>query len=147
MNPRRRLNKLEKRAERKQKRQESLYGEGLFVFENTTGGSFQLPKPLPSGKVWLVENEQFQGDSYYNRFIGKGLRLIRTIVDPNTEKNLMQEQKLILDQPDRITIHGKTEHVVATPKPQTLNESLPTKKTPDVLINEDPLSGVEIILN
>ena len=63
------------------------------------------------------------------------------------EETMANEKKLLLDQPDIITEQGKIERVVAEPQ-QTLNDSTEThQKKPDVLLNENPLDGVEIILH
>ena len=60
----------------------------------------------------------------------------------------MLEQKLILDQPDRVTNEGTVENVVQQqPKKKVKqNESRqPKPAQPDVLLNEDPMAGVEIL--
>jgi len=152
------MNRLEKKANQKLKRQESLHGEGVYVYENNTRGDLDLPKPTASGKKSLKVGEQFQGDNYYMRFVPTMLRYIRCIVpagqqaaveaaQPLNEGTTMSEQKLILNQPDRVTNRGKVENVVTQPQ-QPLNEGQPTKQAPapEVLINEDPMDGVEIIL-
>ncbi len=74
---------------------------------------------IPPGKT-------FEGDSYYlNMVKSNQLRLVKTISDPNKkEENTMQEEKLILDQPDRYTQQGKTEQVIPAKKEQ-LNEGQP----------------------
>jgi hypothetical protein len=145
----RKLNKIEEKQDRDRRIREAFHGEGLYVFENNTKADLFLPKPLASGKKVVAPGEQFQGDSYYNSLIGRGLRLIRAVVEPVKEESTMsEEQKLILNQPDRITHQGQVEQVVKKPKKsKPLNEGNPHKEKPkDVLINEDPLSGVEIIL-
>ena len=54
------------------------------------------------------------------------------------EETTMNEEQLILDQPDTITEQGKVEHVVNETIPiQPLHEGEDEKKT-DVLINEEP---------
>ncbi len=55
------------------------------------------------------------------------------------------EQKLILDQPNIVKQEGTIEHVLPV-KQKPLHEGIPNEEKPDVLINEDPMSGVEIIL-
>jgi hypothetical protein len=96
-------------------------------------------------------NEEFQGDSYFMNLVKTNdLIFIRAIASPIiNERKPMEEKKLILDQPDRYTQQGKTEQVLPIEKHIKLNENQPDedKKATDILINEDPLSGVEIILN
>ena len=57
-------------------------------------------------------------------------------------------QKLILEQPNKVTIQGTTESVmVEAPVQQKLNET-PQKVNqlaPDVLLVENPLDGIDII--
>jgi hypothetical protein len=155
------MNRFEKKANRQQKMKDALHGEGLYVYENNTRGDLDLPKPTASGKKSLKVGEQFQGDNYYMRLVPTMLRYIRCIVpagqqqaveqaapaQPLNEGTTMSEKQLILNQPDRVTNKGKVEHVVNQPQ-QPLNEGQPTKSapTPEVLINEDPMDGVEIIL-
>ena len=62
----------------------------------------------------------------------------------------MQEQKLIVDQPETVTAEGTVEHVIPTAGLKPLAEGHPgeeQKAKTDVLLNEDPLTGVEIILD
>jgi hypothetical protein len=151
------FNKYEKKQQRQLKLQDALKGEGVYVYENNTKGDLDLPKPTASGKKTLKVGEQFQGDNYYMRYVPTMLRYIRCIVPagpqpaplpaaPLNEETIMNEQKLILDQPDRVTHKGKVEQVVPQPN-QQLNEGQPKQQpTPEVLINEDPMEGVEIIL-
>ena len=54
-------------------------------------------------------------------------------------------QKLILDQPDRVTNEGTVETIIATDI--TLNEIDDNKKNKEVLITEDPMDGIQVILN
>ena len=80
------------------------------------------------------------------------LRLIEEIAPQNTvnekKENNMNENKLILDQPDTVTSKGKVEHVVDENTPvQNINDNndVDAKKA-DVLLNESPIDGLEIIL-
>ena len=66
----------------------------------------------------------------------------------------MAEEKLILDQPERVTPKGTVENVVVLDKPtaQKLNDDVvppqtPEKQNEDTLLNDDPMAGVEIILS
>ena len=55
-------------------------------------------------------------------------------------------KKLILDQPDTVTAKGTIEHVVDNAVPvQKINDSTNNKQQPDVLLNEGPIDGLEII--
>lgn len=147
------MNRLEKKANAQLKRDDALHGEGLFVFQNNTKGTLDLPKATASGKKHLEQGEQFQGDNYFMRLVPTMLRYIREIVPAGGAKAALVElkentmsEKLILDQPDKVTNQGTVEHVLAEPKKQ-LNESQPKQPQLDVLLTEDPMDGVEIILN
>lgn len=124
---------------------EANAGSGLFVYKNTTKADMMLSRRTASGKSKVAGGEEFQGDSYYKKFIGQGLALIKTLVTESGEQTIgvpMNEQKLILNQPDCITANGTVEHVQAKKK---VNEDATIM--PEILLTEDPLEGVEIILN
>ena len=60
------------------------------------------------------------------------------------------EETLILDQPDQVTTAGKVEHVVKKPsKKKKLNETMPPEdpQNNEVLLNDAPIDGVEILLD
>jgi len=137
------MNRFEKMLLQKKKIEDALRGEGVYIYENNTKGDFNLPKPGQSGIKVLAPKQQFQGDSYFMSLVrSNDLRLIEVISTPENEKENM-EKKLILDQPEKITNLGKIEHVVADEPIQKFNED--QVEAPEVLINEDPMEGVEII--
>lgn len=139
------LNRRDARTERQAKFAEDMKGTGVILYQNNTRASLNLPKPAMSGKRWIDAGEKFQGDSYFRSLVGHGLSEIQIIIDPNQERNLMEE-KLILDQPDRVTTEGTVETVMKKVS-QKLNETpVVAKKQTEVLITEDPIDGVEIIL-
>lgn len=141
-----RLSKYETRELRAAKMKMALEGHGKYVYENNTGGDLILPKPTSSGQRNISKGQQFQGDDYYMQMVkSNDLRLVRTIQSPQQEQT-MNEQKLILDQPETFTDKGQVEFV--TPEDgQPLNEtpkSEQTNETTDVLLNEAPIDGLEI---
>lgn len=153
---RKKLNRLERRAEHKVKVANSLAGAGLFIYENNTNGHLTLPKPTASGQRVVGPKEQFQGDSYFMSLVkppNNLLKFIKTLANedhlPQTtslvETNMNQE-KLILDQPDRVTSEGTVEQIVTKQKPVQLNDGVAERKKQDVLLTEEPMDGVEIIL-
>lgn len=154
---RKKLNRLERRAEHKVKVANSLAGAGLFIYENNTNGHLTLPKPTASGQRVVGPKEQFQGDSYFMSLVkppNNLLKFIKTLANedhlPQTtslvETNMNQE-KLILDQPDRVTSEGTVEQIVTKQKPVQLNDGVAERKEKqDVLLTEEPMDGVEIIL-
>lgn len=164
------MNRYEKKANLKAISQQLMAGTGVHVYQNVTSGDMYLPKPAMGGRKVIPKGSMFQGDSYFDSMIGKGLRKISTLatapvatalpeVPPKLESlvehsevkgEIMSEEKLILDQPERFTDNGQTEQVVIErKKKKKLNEGTPSNKETEKpkLINEDPMSGVEIILN
>jgi hypothetical protein len=108
-----------------------------------------LPKPAANGQKYVRPGDEFQGDSYFMEMVKTNqVRLVRTLITPEQERGTkMNEEKLICDQPDIVTTQGKVEHVVVTEK-KPLNESGKKQEAtsqPEVLINEDPLAGVDIL--
>lgn len=149
MKSQRKKRRFELVAERRERLKNIQAGTGIFIFRNNSKGELSLPKKSLDGKRTVQPRETFRGDSYFFQ-LRPEVTLVETIEDnknPN-ERNNMTEQKLILDQPDRVTPAGKVESVVVSPK-QKLNETQPQTQTQsaEVLINEDPLSGIQIILN
>lgn len=142
------MNRYERRAEREQQIKRALHGEGLYEYLNNRKGDLNLPKPAANGVKRVAPGKTFEGDNYFMQMVRTNdLRLVREITSPEQERiNMQEQQKLILDQPDTVTNEGKIEHVV-TQKPQKMNEQAPQAKAgaPEVLLNEDPMEGVEII--
>ena len=143
------LNKYEMREIRAAKLKESLHGEGLYLYENNTEGDMMLPKPTASGLNKVGPRGQFQGDNYYMSLVRSNqCKLIKELVSPEQEKAMKEKrEKLLLDQPDIITEQGKIEYVVEDDQVQPINETDDGEGSqPEVLLNEDPIDGVDIIL-
>lgn len=143
------LSKYEAREYRKKKLEHHLKGEGLYVYRNASKADLMLPKPAANGQKYVRPGDEFQGDSYFMEMVKTNqVRLVRTLITPEQERGTkMNEEKLICDQPDIVTTQGKVEHVVVTEK-KPLNESGKKQEAtsqPEVLINEDPLAGVDIL--
>jgi hypothetical protein len=149
------LNRMERRLANKEKLANKLSGKGVYVYENNTAGDLKLPKPTASGVREIGPKKRFQGDSYYMQLVGPPMNLLRLVevISPENpadkpKENAMSGEKLILDQPDTITTRGKVEHFVddTLPKAQPLNDANdPAKPAAEVLLNEQPLAGLEII--
>lgn len=147
-----RLTRSEKKEQRAKKLESDMKGSGLFVFENNTDADLKLPKITLSGTRSVRARERFQGDSYYLSWVGPPtglLRLIEVLIpvdnsNKQEEKNVMNETKLILDQPDIVTTKGKVEHVISQPNQVLSDSNLNGETSPEVLLNEGPLDGVEI---
>ena len=143
---------------REKNHREHFAGAGRYIFENNTTGDFQLPKPAMNGASWLRKDAQFTGDSFFLKLVPSDLKLISVLVDANQLNiNESTESKLILDQPDTVTQSGKVEHVESQEDTQ-LNDSTENKDehegscacetcSDQMLLNEDPMSGVDIIID
>ena len=135
-------------------------GSGRYIFENNTTGDFQLPKPASNGNKWVKKGGQFTGDSFFLKMVPRELKLIEVLVDANHQENINESasSKLILDQPDTINTIGKVEHVVESQEDTQLNDSTENKDehegscscetcSDQMLLNEDPMDGVDIIID
>lgn len=151
------MNRHERRIAQQEKMESNLKGSGLYIFENNTDGDLKLPKPTATGIRVVGPRKRFEGDSYFMQLVGPPMNLLRLVevVQPKQttaeiaeqiqKETTMAGEKLILDQPDTITTRGKIEHVVDDTVPkQPLNDST-NQTSSDVLLNEQPLAGLEII--
>ena len=136
------LTKRQRRELQREKVKSSLLGTGLYIYENNTSGDLSLPKATASGQRTVGPRGRFQGDSYFKQWVGPPNNLLRFIDEVIPAKEQTMEKKLILDQPDVITPHGKAENKM--PEAPIHDNNIPTPGQ-DVLINEEPLDGVEII--
>lgn len=145
-NYKKKLNKYESKIEHDKQMEKIFHGEGLFVFRNRTNGDLTLPKPTTSGRKVIGPGQEWQGDNYYMTLVPQEAVLVRTILSPQQEREnkKMKEEKLILDQPEKVTIEGTVEQVVKNPV-QKLNETPDVDPARDVLLTEDPMDGVQII--
>jgi hypothetical protein len=140
------MTRLEKKEYQRQHLANGLAGKGVYIFENTSRGDLWLPKPSIDGsKGPIPPGGQWKGDSYFVELVkNRDAKIVKVLVSPQ-EQNIMPE-KLLVDQPDRVTTQGIVEQVVKSDIP--LNEGEPAMDVPNtVLINEDPLQGVEILID
>lgn len=153
----RKFTKLEAKEERKKHMQNVTSGNGLYLFRNNTDSEMTLPRPTKSGLRFVGPRKEFQGDNYYMQMVRSGLlRLVEVLQTPEQQaaaeaKSLnegnMNEERLILDQPDVFTEKGKVEHVVNTQKPaKKLNEKA-DEQDEDVLLNESPFDDGFVIVD
>lgn len=146
------VNRYEAMNIRAEKFNHHVKGEGLYIYKNGTSGILDLPKPDKNGKTSLAVNEEFEGDNYFMSLVSSGsAKIIREVMSPEEERKqmMLNEQKLILDQPNRVTTAGTVEQVVAgtqpTKKDKKLQEQIPATSPLDVLLTEDPLDGITIL--
>ena len=151
----RRVTKQEALSQQKERLAYKQQGKGLYLYRNKhKEATLELAKPLKDGTKTVQPGAEFEGDDYYMSMIKAGdVIFVREIISPQEEANMQQvnEQKLILDQPATVTADGTVEHVVlgdGTNLP--LHEGQPVQQPgqkKDVLLTEEPVDGLEIILD
>ena len=143
------LNKYERTAIRKKILEHKLSGKGEYIYRNNTKGTLDLPKDSLDGVKRVPLNGEWRGDDYFMHLVKKNeARLVRTISQENKENNM--NEKLIVDQPDTVTTEGTVEQVVVEKSKEVLAEGNPSdtvKTNEDVLLTEDPVDGIEIIID
>jgi len=150
---RKKISRADKKINQKNKFIRDMSGSGVFVYENNTDADLNLPKPTSTGTRTIGPRKRFQGDSYYLTWVGSPMNLLRFIEEivpkdnplktlNESETNKMNDNKLILDQPETVTSQGQVEHVVVNESP---DQDSSEKKT-EILLNESPIEGLEIIL-
>ena len=141
----RKIARYEKITNYKDKVKAYQEGKGSFIYKNNTPGTLILPKISADGKSSVEKNETWTGDDYYMNMVPAEAILLEIIQEKEAKMENVNEEKLILDQPETVTTEGVVERVVVSDLP--LNENDPQNdKTKEVLINESPLDGVKIIL-
>jgi len=140
----RKLNKYQRRNLQMEKIKRAQSGKGLYIYRNNTSGDLSLPKPDVDGKTRVSPGDTWKGDDYF-MFMLKSheARLVETLSAEEMENKM--EEKLILEQPEQVTPEGVVEQVVSD---ELLTEETPTKdEGKTVLLTEDPMDGVEILLD
>ena len=131
-----------------EKKSNELAGKGVYIFENITNSDFLLPKPTLDNKKFVAPKQKFMGDSYFLNLVkSRMLRLVKVV--NNGEDQVMNENKLILDQPDIVKNSGKVEHVQVNNPNVPLNDNVDNlnKKQEDVLLTEDPVGSIQIVID
>jgi hypothetical protein len=134
------------REERKNAIDIKFEGTGHYIYENKTSGHLTLPKPAFDGRKVVPPRGKFEGDSYFMQLVRPPMGLLLFIGEIKKEETEVKENKLILDQPDKVTDKGTVEHIMDNNTPiQRINDSVDNNNKPDVLLNEGPIDGIEII--
>lgn len=136
----RKFNKYEKKEVRKAAIASALAGGGRYIYENSNANAdLTLPRPTKTGVRKVAPGGCFQGDDYYMQLVRSGMLRLVEILETK-EEEAMNEQKLILEQPDTVTTEGTVEQVVvnkATPK-KVVAETAEENNSQPVLLNETP---------
>lgn len=146
---------LRERYAKIQKQNEINTSGPLYIYENHKKHDFSLPKKSICGQQIIGPGRRFKGDEYFMMFVKTGDLRIHEVLNPTPPAQSLNEasevkmEKLILDQPEKFTTSGQTEHVVVNnPKIQKINEITKEGDQPkpgDVLLNENPMAGIDII--
>ena len=162
--------KIQQRIMKAQQGHMDVQGTHLYTFENHRNHDLSLPRRSYDGKTLIPPRGQFKGDEYFLMLQKSGqIRLVSSepfvkpqpaapvaVVQPVTEnvqvitetKQETNMEKLILDQPDRVTTQGHTEQVACN-QPKKINDAAEinakAKENGEVLLTENPLDGVDII--
>lgn len=152
---------LRERYAKIQQNSQNIQTGTLYIFENHKSNDFDLPKKSLCGKKLIGPKGTFKGDEYFITFVKTGDLRIKEVlaapvalpkqdpvpVKPLNETTEVKMEKLILDQPDKFTVKGQTEQVVVNqPKMQNLSEITGESTVQeDVLLNENPMAGIQII--
>lgn len=139
------LTRKQRRERKLQKRDNSMYGEGQYIFQNITGADLMLPRPTKAGRRTVGPREKFIGDSYYKTM--KEVVCLQE-VQPEMPAQPQPEQVLLTEVPPVHTHEGKVEFVQQKPGVKPLNENDKKKlgqEVQDVLLNEAPLDGIRIM--
>lgn len=151
------LNQIESKAAREAHLDHIFHGEGVYVYRNKSNGDLTLPKAANvvrlqgralNNKKVVPAGGEWEGDNYFMHLVPREASVVRVITSPQEEREkMLQEQKLILDQPDKVTREGTVEHVVTDleEKKKPLHETDATQSKQDVLLTEDPMDGVQIL--
>jgi uncharacterized protein with WD repeat len=111
-------------------------GKGRYLYQNCTKGDIVLSRPTRNGVKYIASGQQFEGDDYYLQMVRThDLKLVRILEETTT----FTSEKVLLEQPPTVTSEGKVESLK-----KKLNEQL-ANTNEDVLINESPIDGLEII--
>jgi hypothetical protein len=146
------MSKLEKREFNRAKIESSLRGKGLHIFRNRTNGELFLRKMSADGKKSVQPGQTWTGDDFFMKMVTEEhtALLVETIRTEDEETPMETTEKLILDQPDSETPHGKVEQVMVSPTAVKLNEEPQAEegnKVADILLVDDSLEGVEIFMD
>ena len=74
-----RPNRYERRQMHAVKLASDMGGTGIYVFENNTDGDLKLPKATVGGLKTVGPRKRFQGDSYFLKWVGSPMNLLRLI--------------------------------------------------------------------
>ena len=156
-----------KQSEKLQSQLSLLHGNAtgkdriLYIFENKNKYDFCLPRTSVCGKRIIGPKMRFKGDEYYMSLVKSGELKLIEILHPKVETPVVDNvevlkenasqgekmEKLILDQPDKVTHQGKIERVVQ-PQPKVIKDhkiNSVEQQAEEILLNENPMSGIDII--
>ena len=136
----RKFNKYERKEVRSQVIKNALAGSGLYLYQNTNPtGELTLSRPTKSGQRIIKPNAQFQGDSYYMQFVGKGLSLVEVLQTPEEEQQVFEADQHRSTEVDQNATEQDNE--------ETLNESCQTTHNSNEEVDTMNESDEKLILD
>ena len=116
----------------------------LHIFENHHNYDLMLPRPAHKNLNIVKAKSKFYADKDFQEYVKVGM--IRYIGPHETTKEVLMENKLILDQPKTVTTEGTVEHVSVgqTCKKKVLKEG-EGENQEAILLVESPSAGIKII--
>jgi len=167
--------KLQENITRAQQGHKQVEGDVIYTFENHKNHDLALPRKSFDDKTLIPPRGKFKGDAYFLMLMKTGyVRLVSSepyirpevaaaaaaeaaklaaatanqeTLNENVQENKTMD-KLILDQPEKVTARGhQQEHVVADPNTnlKQIKEQGSAPKGGEVLLTENPLDGIDII--
>jgi hypothetical protein len=112
-----------------------------YLLENITKGDLLLSRPTSKGVKTVRPKGRFEADETTYQQIKGSVRVIQILSE--NQGNSME--KIITEQPPTVTTEGTVEYVKVDKKARKLNEQSPGQSDADVLLNESPLEGIEIV--
>jgi len=123
-------------------------GKGMYLYENNTNSDLLLPRLTLENQKLIRPKQRFKGDSFFLELVrNKMLKLVKVI--DNGEDKIMNENKLLLDQPDIVKPAGKVEHIQDNNPNVSLNDNIDNsqKNKEKVLLTEDPVGSIQIVID
>lgn len=145
-----RVSRYEAISEQHRKLREATAGNGLFVYRNRSNhASLKLPKPCKDGRIEIPPNGEFEGDDYFDMLVKNNAAVLVRTVEIKKESVMLNESKLILDQPEIVTTNGTVEHVVVDEMPVSEKKKKGKKNEStdkgDILLTDSSLEGIQIL--
>lgn len=124
-----------------------FHGDEYFIAFVKTG-DIRIVQVLPPKNVDTPEPVVETPIAVQNNVVQQKEEPVETLVESNTvvceSSQGDKMEKLILDQPDKVTFEGKQEHLVRETPKVIKDHKVPVSEE-DLLLTENPMAGIDII--